>query len=147
MDDIDKTLEVALKRELESVKLYTYLKSRNNLDDFKITINRLLDFENEHVRIIRELWSTHNFDTVGQTNRTVRHFPEVEIPLRFEELITDPKKMVAFAIKREERSFKFYAKMCKAFESHIILADIAKKLMVEEVKHRLELEQIYRNIK
>jgi rubrerythrin len=146
MNEIDKALHIALKRELESVRLYTHLSTHNDLEPYKKVVTRILEFEKEHVRIVRDLINTHNFDALGIVHRNISHIPNVVPPKNFEEIMTDAKKMVAFAIKKEEKSFRFYQKMLELYSAHIILADIAKKLMIEEESHRLELEKIYRTL-
>ncbi len=146
MDDIEKTLGIALNRELESVKLYAYLKNRNGLDDYQSVISKILVYENEHVRVIRNLMTTHNFDNFGKPERFVSHMHKIDVPARFESLVTEPRKLVAFAIKREETSYRFYGKMHDRCKNHIILADISRRLMNEEENHKLELESLYRRL-
>lgn len=147
MDEIEKTLQIALKRELDSVKLYTFLASLYDLQEYQQSITQILEFEHQHVLTIKELLNTHNFDNFGIMSRNISHIPNVEAPKDFNEVKDDPKKLIAFAIKKEEKSFEFYGKLFAYYETHIVLADIVKRLMIEEEDHKLELERIYRKLR
>jgi rubrerythrin len=146
MDDIDTALHIALRREVYSVKLYTYLKNQNALQPYEHVISRILELEEHHVDVISDLLSTHNFDNLGNAPRDTSFIPVIDTPRTFKEILTDTKKMIAFAVRKEIKSYQFYKNMLNRHNDHIVLAGIVKRLMIEEENHRLELEKIYRNV-
>lgn len=135
-------LEMAMRKEDYSVKLYQALFEFVHRDDSKTLLKHLIADERKHFSLLREAMVTGNYDKVG-------------VPLEAESLeMTDyllkedlrrsatPQEIVKMAIRREEESEEFYLSRVPLVQAGN-LRDLYQRLAREETNHREKLLKGY----
>ncbi len=144
-ETVEEILELAIKREVASSKLYQRLKGSIQDSAARVMLEELSSEEVRHQRLLEGALESGSFERIGEGD--VVQTLDLERLFVSEDPGEDatPQEVMLFAIKREEEAVKFYTTFKKRFEGSK-QEGLFERLVNEERKHKAKLEEEYDRI-
>lgn len=140
MENINKIIDVAIKKEEYSYELY---KKHANLVEnagAKVMLNELADEELKHKAVLADL-KNKSFSLKGETQ-----VADLKLDEFFEDAVIDAsatlQDVLIFAIKQEKVAQSSYAELANNAEAEEV-KNLFNGLSAQEAAHALKLEQLY----
>jgi rubrerythrin len=138
-------LEFALKKEEESIKLYTSTQEKVELQSSKVFLKELAEEEEKHKEIILQIMKGKvedfgRFEDKIQDLKIVEYLADVSVSP-----YADYQQLLIYAAKREKAAHDIYHDLAKSCKEKV-LKNLFTRLAIEELKHKNKLEKEYDDI-
>jgi rubrerythrin len=144
-ETVEEILELAIKREVASSKLYQWLKRSVEDEEAKVMLEELSDEELRHQQLLEDALESESFEGIGGESFAETFDRDTLSVAKDPGEDASPQEVMLFAIKREEEAVTFYTTFKKRFEG-LKQESLFERLADEERKHKAKLEGEYDRI-
>lgn len=144
---LDKALNLALKMEEQSIRLYTSAQDRvSSLGSKKLLRELVVEEEKHRDNILEAMEDPNKIREIGSLETKIQDLKIVDtlvdVPLSPE---ADYQQILIYAGKREKEAHDLYMELARMYREKQI-GKMFAKLAQEELKHKYRLEQEYDDV-
>jgi rubrerythrin len=145
--NLKTVLEFALKREDESIQLYTLAQNIVNYSSSKEFLKDLVREEIKHKnKILKVLKNPTAIEKIGYSDSALKNLKVVEYLVDIElSADADYQQILIFAAKKEKKAHDFYIDLATRYNEKDI-GNLFTRLAKEELKHKYMLELQYDDV-